>query len=676
MNRILLLLIALFMFCAVAQAQYVKVLGVAETSSKISTSGILSTQPVQKTLPGATITILNSDNTNATIYANATGTIKNNPYQSSLTDATYDFFIQPGAVFSVRVSGTSGGVSITPFTRSLYTAPGTLGVTLVQCGGSNDTTLLTTAFGLGKSVEIPGSTTCTFSSTITLHASTMLTGHDWSSLLLFTGSGAAFTITSAVGTNTNLAIRDVRIRSTSATATHALKLTDTYNVTIDHVEISGGNTGFTTAGIESVNDANNNSANLQIVNSWITSCAGDAVRFSETSAAFDTGQAASSITNSHLQLNGGYGFNAPATHARYITGVTISGGAIEGNLSGQVYVDNAKGFAITDGVFIEGSATTNALITFGSGGQVFNVTINNSNRLVGSSSNYLIDFQGTAASENAWITNNHLSAVAVAAIRFTNVKGAYVGYNTPESISLLVAPFGANCSAIKVEDKNGNDIRSGSSGAAPAFGITTQNTSNGGFPDANSGSMLTFGYPRVAGASGTLGSSRRLNFADILLGKNFSGVAAADTYATVSTTASAGYGGFESRFGGGARIYGQSGATTAATVVTPNVLAAFEPATGAVITGAFNFAADAGSTDDYAITLVPAPTAYATGMYIAFIANTANTGACTINVNGLGAKSLKRGVSTDPTNNFIKVGSVVLAIYDGSAFQMIQPAAQ
>lgn len=89
-----------------------------------------------------------------------------------------------------------------------------------------------------------------------------------------------------------------------------------------------------------------------------------------------------------------------------------------------------------------------------------------------------------------------------------------------------------------------------------------------------------------------------------------------------------------------------------------------------------NFAADAQSTDTYVITLAPVPAAYVTGMMITFTANTANTGACSVNVNGLGAKALKKGVSTDPGDNFIKVGSVVVAVYDGTNFQMLQPAAQ
>ena len=88
-----------------------------------------------------------------------------------------------------------------------------------------------------------------------------------------------------------------------------------------------------------------------------------------------------------------------------------------------------------------------------------------------------------------------------------------------------------------------------------------------------------------------------------------------------------------------------------------------------------NFAADSQSTDTYVITLAPAIAAYTAGLMISFTANTANTGACSINVNGLGAKALKLAVSTDPGNSYIKAGSVVVAVYDGTNFQMLQPAA-
>ena len=89
-----------------------------------------------------------------------------------------------------------------------------------------------------------------------------------------------------------------------------------------------------------------------------------------------------------------------------------------------------------------------------------------------------------------------------------------------------------------------------------------------------------------------------------------------------------------------------------------------------LVAGNVNFAADAEASDTYVITLSPAPTAYTTGMPIAFTANTANTGACTVNVNALGAKSLKVLNDRDPGNGYIESGSVVTAVYDGTNFQI------
>ena len=85
----------------------------------------------------------------------------------------------------------------------------------------------------------------------------------------------------------------------------------------------------------------------------------------------------------------------------------------------------------------------------------------------------------------------------------------------------------------------------------------------------------------------------------------------------------------------------------------------------------FNYAADAGSNDTYVISLDPAPTAYFAGMEIIFKANTANTDACTINVNSLGAKSIKKAVSTDLSTNDILAGMLVKVCYDGTNFQLI-----
>lgn len=85
------------------------------------------------------------------------------------------------------------------------------------------------------------------------------------------------------------------------------------------------------------------------------------------------------------------------------------------------------------------------------------------------------------------------------------------------------------------------------------------------------------------------------------------------------------------------------------------------------------YAADAGSTDAYAITLSPAPSAYQTGTHYRFKANTANTGACTLNVNSLGAKTIKKaagGITTDLADNDIRAGQFVDVVYDGTNMQM------
>lgn len=82
------------------------------------------------------------------------------------------------------------------------------------------------------------------------------------------------------------------------------------------------------------------------------------------------------------------------------------------------------------------------------------------------------------------------------------------------------------------------------------------------------------------------------------------------------------------------------------------------------------YAADTVGTDAYAVTLVPAPTAYVTGMVINFKAGTANTGNATLNVNGLGAVNILKNHDQTLDNSDIEVGQVVTVIYDGTSFQM------
>lgn len=98
-----------------------------------------------------------------------------------------------------------------------------------------------------------------------------------------------------------------------------------------------------------------------------------------------------------------------------------------------------------------------------------------------------------------------------------------------------------------------------------------------------------------------------------------------------------------------------------------------------VITGSFNYCADAGSTDAYACNLSPAITAYRTGTRYTFKANTINTGAASLNLNSLGVKTIKKWVGTakaDLTTGDIQAGQQVDVIYDGTDMQMLSQLGQ
>lgn len=84
--------------------------------------------------------------------------------------------------------------------------------------------------------------------------------------------------------------------------------------------------------------------------------------------------------------------------------------------------------------------------------------------------------------------------------------------------------------------------------------------------------------------------------------------------------------------------------------------------------------ADAGANDTYAVTLSPAITGYSTGQHYRFKANTANTGAATINFNSVGAATIKKFTSASPgadlADNDIRAGQWVDLVYDGTNMQM------
>lgn len=83
------------------------------------------------------------------------------------------------------------------------------------------------------------------------------------------------------------------------------------------------------------------------------------------------------------------------------------------------------------------------------------------------------------------------------------------------------------------------------------------------------------------------------------------------------------------------------------------------------------YAVDSVGTDSYAITPSPAITAYTAGQTFTFQAGTANTGAATLNVNALGAKTIKKNVSTDLATGDILLNQIVEVKYDGTNMQLI-----
>lgn len=86
--------------------------------------------------------------------------------------------------------------------------------------------------------------------------------------------------------------------------------------------------------------------------------------------------------------------------------------------------------------------------------------------------------------------------------------------------------------------------------------------------------------------------------------------------------------------------------------------------------GAVIYSADTGAANAYVVTLSPVPAAYTTGMVINFKAANANTGASTVNVNGLGTKNITKEGATALAANDIVVGQLVTIIYDGTEFQI------
>jgi hypothetical protein len=76
-------------------------------------------------------------------------------------------------------------------------------------------------------------------------------------------------------------------------------------------------------------------------------------------------------------------------------------------------------------------------------------------------------------------------------------------------------------------------------------------------------------------------------------------------------------------------------------------------------------------TDTITATVSPSLTAYAVGQSFKFLAAGANTGAATINISSLGAKSIVKNGTTPLSAGDLVSGSMTQIVYDGTNFQLI-----
>ena len=85
---------------------------------------------------------------------------------------------------------------------------------------------------------------------------------------------------------------------------------------------------------------------------------------------------------------------------------------------------------------------------------------------------------------------------------------------------------------------------------------------------------------------------------------------------------------------------------------------------------------DAGANDSYSGCPTVSVASYTTNMRVFLYANTINTGAATLNVCTLGAKTIKKvqgGITTDLDDGDIQAGQRVTLVYDGTNFQLASP---
>jgi len=130
-------------------------------------------------------------------------------------------------------------------------------------------------------------------------------------------------------------------------------------------------------------------------------------------------------------------------------------------------------------------------------------------------------------------------------------------------------------------------------------------------------------------------------------------------------------------------VSGASGTATEATAGTSKLSVSATSVPNPIVVGdndpriaPNNHATSTGSANAYVVTLTKDPASLVKGQTYSFLSNFANTSACTVNINALGAKTIKKlGGATDLVSGDIASGMVVELIYDGTNMIMLNPVA-
>ncbi len=85
---------------------------------------------------------------------------------------------------------------------------------------------------------------------------------------------------------------------------------------------------------------------------------------------------------------------------------------------------------------------------------------------------------------------------------------------------------------------------------------------------------------------------------------------------------------------------------------------------------------DTGAVNTITASVTPAITAYSKGQTFEILVNNTNTGATTVNMNGLGVQSLKTRNSRELSPGEIANGQYIRIKYDGTDFQLISQRAK